>query len=131
MQVKSIAECSPLEHSAILLTFIKLPFAIKIFVSSFFEWPFYAGFTVPSKCQTVWIQVRTDKMLGLTLMQTVCKGYRSVDGTSMQGVKSLHVTVSSLKFSVPHLLCYLPLYFANLSVANSKDPNQTAPNGAV
>ena len=36
MQVKSIAECSPCkgEHSAILLTFIKLPFVIKIFVLS-------------------------------------------------------------------------------------------------
>ena len=34
------------EHSAILLTFIKLPFAIKIFVLSFFEWPVYSGFTV-------------------------------------------------------------------------------------
>ena len=34
------------EHSAIHLTFIKLPFAIKIFVLSFFAWPFYTGFTV-------------------------------------------------------------------------------------
>ena len=34
------------EHSAILLTFIKLPFIIKIFVLSIFEWPFYTGFTV-------------------------------------------------------------------------------------
>ena len=61
MQVKSIAECSKGEHSAILLTFIKLPFAIKIFVLSIFvlsifEWPFYTGFNVlsyfwsPSKC---------------------------------------------------------------------------------
>ena len=33
-------------HSAILLTFIKLPFAIKIFVLSIFKWPFYTGFTV-------------------------------------------------------------------------------------
>ena len=40
MQVKSIAECS------LLLTFIKLPFVIKIFVLSVFEWPFYTGFTV-------------------------------------------------------------------------------------
>ena len=30
----------PLEHSAILLTFIKLPFVIKTFVLSIFEWPF-------------------------------------------------------------------------------------------
>ena len=33
-------------HSAILLTFIKLPFVIKIFVLSIFEWLFYTGFTV-------------------------------------------------------------------------------------
>ena len=31
------------EHPAILLT-IKLPFVIKIFVLSIFEWPFYTGF---------------------------------------------------------------------------------------
>ena len=36
------------EHSAIFLTFIKLPFVIKIFVLSIFEWPFYADFTVLS-----------------------------------------------------------------------------------
>ena len=36
------------EHSAILSTFIKLPFVIKIFVLSIFELPFYTGFTV--KC---------------------------------------------------------------------------------
>ena len=34
------------EHSAILLTFIKLPFVIKIFVLSVFQWPFYTSFTV-------------------------------------------------------------------------------------
>ena len=46
MKVESIAECSKREHSAILSTFIKLPFVIKIFVVSIFEWPFYTGFTV-------------------------------------------------------------------------------------
>ena len=44
MQIKSIAECI----SAILSTFIKLPFAIKIFVLTIFEWPFYTGFTAYS-----------------------------------------------------------------------------------
>ena len=34
------------EHSAILLTVIKLPIVIKIFIMSIFEWPFYTGFTV-------------------------------------------------------------------------------------
>ena len=37
MQVKSIADLSP---------FIKLPFVIKTFVLSIFEWPFYTGFTI-------------------------------------------------------------------------------------
>ena len=34
------------EHSAILLTFIKLPFVIKILVLSIIEWPFYTSLTV-------------------------------------------------------------------------------------
>ena len=34
------------KYCRILLTFIRLPFVIKIFVLSFFEWPFYTGFTV-------------------------------------------------------------------------------------
>ena len=45
MQVKSISECSR-SHSSILLTFIKLPFVIKVCVLSIFEPPFYTGFTV-------------------------------------------------------------------------------------
>ena len=32
-------------YCRMLSTFIKLPFVIKIFVSSFFEGPFYTGFT--------------------------------------------------------------------------------------
>ena len=41
------------EHSAILSTCIKLPFVIKIFVLSIFEWPFYAGITVVWKCKAL------------------------------------------------------------------------------
>ena len=33
-------------QGAILSTFIKLPFVIKIFVLSIFEWPLYTDFTV-------------------------------------------------------------------------------------
>ena len=40
---------APLEHSAILLTFIKLLFVIKIFVLPIFEWPLKTGFTVNNK----------------------------------------------------------------------------------
>ena len=70
------------EHSAIPSPCIKLPFVIKIFVLSIFEWPLYTGFTVchlyacllyavfskinffkkifqmPSDCQTILIQIR-------------------------------------------------------------------------
>ena len=34
------------EHSAILLTFIKLTFVIKLCILSIFEWPLKTGFTV-------------------------------------------------------------------------------------
>ena len=40
---KSITECSNGEHSAILSIFNKLPFVIKIFVLSIFEWWFYCN----------------------------------------------------------------------------------------
>ena len=33
-------------HSAVLSTFIKLPFVIKVFVLSIFEWPVTTGLTV-------------------------------------------------------------------------------------
>ena len=49
MQVKNIAECSKGEHSAILSTFIKLPFVMKIFILSIFEW-----FTV---YQTIFVSI--------------------------------------------------------------------------
>ena len=46
MQVKSIAECSKGEHSAILSTSFKQPFVSKIFVLSIFKWSLKTGFTV-------------------------------------------------------------------------------------
>ena len=52
------------EHSAILLTFIKLPFVIKIFVLSIFEWLFYC--TQFAKTKTIfqnWIQYYLESIL--------------------------------------------------------------------
>ena len=43
------------EHSAILSTFIKLPFVIKIFVLSIFEWPLKTGFTVTAYLQKYYL----------------------------------------------------------------------------
>ena len=33
-------------RSTLLSTFIKIPFVIKVFVATNFEWPYYTGFTV-------------------------------------------------------------------------------------
>ena len=46
MQVQKYCRMLQGGHSAILSTFIKLPFVIKTFVLSNFERPFYTGFTV-------------------------------------------------------------------------------------
>ena len=55
------------ELSAILSTFIKLTFVIKIFVLSIFEWPFYTGFTVHD-CLTADIGYTVD-MISYTIGQ--------------------------------------------------------------
>ena len=41
-----VLQNAPREHSAILSTFIKLPFVLKTFVLSIFEWPLKTGLTV-------------------------------------------------------------------------------------
>ena len=46
MKVESIAECSPLEHSVILLTCIKRLLVLKNYFCFLFEWPLKTGFTV-------------------------------------------------------------------------------------
>ena len=51
MQVNCIAECSPLEHSAILLTCIKQQSVLKNNFWSSLEWPLKTGFTV---CLKIW-----------------------------------------------------------------------------
>ena len=33
---------------------------------------------ISSECQTVWIQVKPDILLGLIWVQTVCKGYQQM-----------------------------------------------------
>ena len=42
------------EHSALILTFIKLPFSIKVFVLSIFKWPLKTDFTVLTSQDTHW-----------------------------------------------------------------------------
>ena len=71
------------EHSAILSTYmyIKLPFVIKIFVLSIFEWPFYMGFTVSIITRGAqwlsgyWYSVRLEidgSLIGDSLVAVLC-----------------------------------------------------------
>ena len=53
------------EHSAILMTSIKLPFVIKIFVLSIFEWPFYTGFAAHSFNVRASFNLVTEKDMGV------------------------------------------------------------------
>ena len=46
-------------------------------VDSFFDFFFQKDLSgIPSKCQTVWIQIRPDILSSLIWIQTVCKGYQ-------------------------------------------------------
>ena len=47
------------EHSAILLSFIELPFVTEIFVLSVFEWQFYTGLTVCEECESATVRQKT------------------------------------------------------------------------
>ena len=53
------------EYSAIVSIFIKLPFVIKIFVLSIFEWPLKTGFTVLPYC------VHTGSVIALSRLPVV------------------------------------------------------------
>ena len=52
------------EHSAILSTFIKLPFSIKTFVLSIFKWSLKTGFTVSN--------LKGLKLIALSLLVKTC-----------------------------------------------------------
>ena len=42
------------KYCSITFDLIRLPFVMKIFVLSIFEWLFYTGFTVPYKFNLIW-----------------------------------------------------------------------------
>ena len=69
---------------------------------------------IPSECQTVWIQIRPNILLGLIWVQTVCKCYQQMTPLG----KEL-ITTSGL-FSGP-----LPTYTHAQNVSNNKEPTTT------
>ena len=78
------------EHSAILSTFIKIQFVIKIFVLSIFEWPLKTGFIVLvyfPDLQTCFHSVISHLLAGRT---------RSGCVTSQIGRKSRNISTGSV-----------------------------------
>ena len=92
------------EHSAILLTFIKVPFVIKIFVLSIFEWPFYTGFTVFIKSFFKFTCTAIRWATGLILVRTLnlFHIFSSPEPKTHRIANSLHTTLAS----VSHLHVY-------------------------
>ena len=63
MLVKSIAECSRGQHSAVLLTCIKIPNGFQAFVLSIFKWSFKTCFTVYATSKASDQPVRTFSLI--------------------------------------------------------------------
>ena len=95
-------------------------------------------FSIPSRCQTVWIQIRPNILTGLIWVQTVCNGYQQttkVDPRARLGVKEVNTkllvdTTFWLKpllnitmfHTSPHII---QLTLFNLDTgSNCKDPHE-------
>ena len=66
------------DNSAILSTFIKLPFVFKIFVLSIFEWPFFTGFTVFTY-NINYMPILTINKIIKTLMYAIEEGHATIN----------------------------------------------------
>ena len=70
-------------QNAIFLTFIKLPFVIKLFVLSIFEWSLKTGFTVFEKDKTNWDNV---KKLTISRVVAALRSARKQFSSSLKNV---------------------------------------------
>ena len=92
-------------------------------------------FSIPSRCQTVWIQIRPDVFSGLIWIHSVCKGYQQMTkvATSWQGVK--HRTTSWYYFLAKTLakvnFIWLKLFPFGLSVDFNKIWARVSPDKCI
>ena len=73
------------EHSAILLTYIKLPFVTKIFVLSIFEWPFYCSLVF------IWPVQSTRRSIAVIPVISVCVHVHAFPSCWITVLKSLYL----------------------------------------
>ena len=105
------------EHSAILLTFIRLSFVIKIFALFIFEWPFYTGFNVP-----IWY---TERQKTWGLVQNIANGHIY----PYPAIKIFALKCLLLITSAAYIQNALQTTFNHRS--KTMNPDQTAPKGTV
>ena len=67
-----------MKHTYIFIWLYSGNFASLLSSADFFQNQLFRKILsgIPSECQTVWIQIRLDKMSSLILIQTVCKGLK-------------------------------------------------------
>ena len=107
------------EHSAILSAFIKLPFFIKIFVLSIFEWLFYTGFTVTLQLQIL----RTSLLLLMLLSVDTMKYDDSFECPHNNNFCEAGLVSISIFATCSGNFCHLLITFAN-----SLNPDQDRQN---
>ena len=118
------------EHSAILLTLIKLPFVIKIFVLSIFEWPFYTGFTVHSFTMFWFLLQRVTEEMENFLQELKSKVKVALVGGSdlVKIAEQMGGDDGKSEFRPPDKRAYLKLFFLllnqNICCGYSKEPSQ-------
>ena len=74
------------EHSAILSTFIKLTFVIKIFVLSIFEWLLKTDFTVFGRHVGICQSVNQTFLFDIILVQLLYDGMSTINSVCSNGL---------------------------------------------
>ena len=107
-------EC--LEHSAKLLTFIKLPFVIKIFLS-IFEWPNKTGFTSTQSKKFVFLNLNYIKRILLdNCYQT--EAYKTVFLMAFSTKLNNLLSICPETRDIIHIIVVVSLYYRLTKLIN-------------
>ena len=71
---------------------------------------------IPSECQTVWIQIRSDVLSGLIWIQTVCKGYQ----------QTIRVVTSGERVNILSSICFIFLFCFFLALCGPRQTRKKA-----
>ena len=105
---------APREHSAILSTFIRLPFVVKTFVLSICEWQFSTGFTVDGSLYTVKTPL---KLMWTTKIQIRVDSRRAYYGLCLEYIcDDILRCTFAIYFVKPNVIMQLTIYLCNSCV---------------